>query len=75
MWLEGFYFSVTTLTGGAMGNVLPTTNTEYGVASFINMMGRCVFCGFFTDISIEVLMRNVLVFENQDRLEKSKQFA
>jgi hypothetical protein len=75
MWMEGFYFSVSTLTGGAMGNVLPTTNIEYIVATFINLMGRCVFVGFFTDIAIEYLMRNVVVFENQDRLEKSKQFA
>lgn len=74
-WLEGMYFSVSTLTGGAMGNIIPLTNWEFAVATFINLMGRCAFVGMWQKIAIEYLMRNQNAFENKDRLEKCKQFA
>jgi hypothetical protein len=41
IWLEGMYFSVSTLTGGAMGNIIPLTNWEFFVDTLINLMGRC----------------------------------
>lgn len=72
IWLEGMYFSVSTLTGGAMGNIIPLTNVEFFVGSMINLFGRCVFVGFFQKIAIEYLMRNASQFENKDKLEKCK---
>lgn len=58
-----------------MGNIIPLTNWEFAVATFINLMGRCAFVGMWQKIAIEYLMRNQNAFENKDRLERCKQFA
>lgn len=75
MYLESFFFVITTLGGAGFGNIVPSTNLEWVIGTFLNLMGSSLFICIFVDFVMEFQMRNLPVYEQDQLMYDTLQFA
>ena len=51
--LTHFFFVITTFGGAGYGNVIPSTNLEWLVDTFLNLIGSSLFICIFIDFVVE----------------------
>ena len=73
--MESLYFVLTTFAGAGFGNIIPSTNFEWFVDIFLNLIGSSLFICIFVDFVMEYNMRNLSEFENFNEFEETMQFA
>ena len=49
MYVESYYYVITTFAGAGFGNVVPSTNAEWFVATGLNLIGSSLFICIFVD--------------------------
>ena len=69
MYVESYYYVITTFAGAGFGNVVPSTNAEWFVATGLNLIGSSLFICIFVDFVMEYSMRCLTVYENNNLLE------
>ena len=75
MYMESFYYVISTFSGAGFGNIIPTTNYEFFIATLINLVGTCLFSCIFVDFVMEYLLRDLKEFQNAKLFEEIMQFA
>lgn len=55
-YIEAVFFVVATMTGLGYGNIVPSTNLEWFVDSFIMITGASIYAKFFADFAVEIYM-------------------
>lgn len=53
------------MTGLGYGNIVPTTDLEYFVDTFIMITGCSIYASFFADFAVEIYNQNKWAIENQ----------
>jgi hypothetical protein len=62
MYMESFYYVISTFSGAGFGNIIPTTDYEWFIATLINLVGTCLFSCIFVDFVMEYLLRDLKQF-------------
>lgn len=75
MYVESYFFIITTFSGAGFGNVIPSTNCEWFVDAVLNLVGSSLFVCIFVDFTMEWMMRNLKVFDNGNLLDETLQFS
>jgi len=75
MYIESLYFVITTFAGAGFGNIVPSTNLEWFVDTFLNLIGSSLFICNFVDFVMEYSMRNLPEYENEKLLNETMLFA
>ncbi len=57
-YLDSLFWCHAQMSGVGFGNVVPSTNLEWVVCSMIEVFGASIYFGIYSDIAIEVYMRN-----------------
>ena len=53
-YIESLFFVVATMTGLGYGNIVPSTNSEWLVDSFIMITGASIYANFFANFAVEI---------------------
>ena len=53
-YIESLFFVVATMTGLGYGNIVPSTNAEWLVDSFIMITGASIYANFFANFAVEI---------------------
>ena len=69
MYIDAVLYTVATMTGLGYGNIVPSTNLEWLVDTFIMITGSSIYAGFFADFAVEIYNNNNLIIENEQKLE------
>jgi hypothetical protein len=64
-YIDSVFYTVATMTGLGYGNIVPSTNLEYFVDTFIMITGSSIYAGFFADFALEIYRRNKDSIENE----------
>jgi hypothetical protein len=48
-YVDSLFFAITTLGGAGFGNVVPSTNLEWGIDTIFNLIGCPLFVCIFVD--------------------------
>lgn len=75
MYIESYYFVLTTFAGAGFGNVVPSTNLEWAVDTIINLVGSSLFICIFVDFVTEFSMRDLRLYKNNEKLNSTLMFA
>lgn len=57
------------MTGLGYGNIVPSTNLEWLVDSFIMIMGASLYANFFAAFAVEIYKNNKSQIDNDKKLE------
>ena len=52
-YVDSFFFVITTFGGAGYGNVIPSTNLEWFIDTFLNLIGSSLFICIFIDFVVE----------------------
>jgi hypothetical protein len=63
-YVDSVFYVVATMTGLGYGNIVPTTNLEYFVDTFIMITGCSIYAGFFADFAVEIYNQSKWDIEN-----------
>jgi hypothetical protein len=75
MYIESYYFVLTTFAGAGFGNVVPSTNLEWAIDTVINLVGSSLFICIFVDFVTEFSMRDLRLYKNNEKLNSTLMFA
>lgn len=64
-YVDGVFYVVATMTGLGYGNIVPVTNLEYFIDTFIMISGCSIYAGFFADFAVSIYNRSKWAIENQ----------
>jgi hypothetical protein len=59
IYIESYYFVLTTFAGAGFGNIIPSTNLEWAIDTCINLIGSSLFICIFVDFVTEFSMRDL----------------
>jgi hypothetical protein len=75
MYFDSLHFIVTTFSGAGFGNIIPSTNFEWFIDTFLNLIGSSLFVCIFVDFTMEFSMRDLKKYHNNNLLDETMQFA
>ena len=75
MYIESYYFVLTTFAGAGFGNVVPSTNLEWAIDTVINLVGSSLVICMFVDFVTEFSMRDLRLYKNNEKLNSTLMFA
>jgi len=75
MYIESLFFVITDFAGAGYGNIELSTNLEFFIDTFLNLIGSSLFICIFVDFVMEYSMRNLPVYTNAKLLDETLLFA
>jgi hypothetical protein len=74
-YIESYYFVLTTFAGAGFGNIVPSTNLEWFIDTFLNLIGSSLFICIFVDFVTEFSMLDLRLYKNNEKLHATLMFA